>query len=168
MNSYYLSITSNSTSARELKSEVIFDDFTALNISLSGLTESFVPIFLNIDWGDGNSQIFDNSLHKVYREDSIFNEVLFGKFSSIYNRDYQHAYYPSASARYKSLTAQIYVEYANGQYSWFIQPISIVTRDYFESIYDIKLINTNILPVSSNRKQQHFSIDSGGFLIETM
>lgn len=166
MNSYVLSLSSNSTSAVEVKQEITFDDYTTLRINLSGLTESFVPIYLKLDWGDGVDEIINNSLYKVYREDSILNEVIYGKFSSVLNEDYLHSYYPSASARYKSLSAQIYVEYADGQFSWFVQPIKIVTRDYFESIYDIRLISTNLLPLSTNNKQQHFSIDSGGFLIE--
>lgn len=167
MNSYTLSLSSNATSAVQIASEVIFDDYTTLNINLSGLTELFVPIYLRINWGDGLLQSFSNSVYKVYREDSIYNEVIYGKFSSIFNVDYPHSYYPSASARYKSLSAQVYVEYTDGNYFWFIQPIKIVTRDYFEAIYDIKLISTNLLPVSSNRKQQHYAIDEGGFLVET-
>ena len=166
MNSYVLSLSSNSTSAVQIKSEVVFDDLTTLRVNLSGLTESFVPIYLKLDWGDGASEIINNSLYKVYREESILNEVIYGKFSSVLNEDYYHTYYPSATARYKSLSAQVYVEYANGQYSWFVQPISIVTRDYFESIGDIKLISTNLLPLSTNNKQQQFAVDSGGFLIE--
>lgn len=166
MNSYVLSLSSNATSAVQINSEVIFDDLTTLRINLSGLTESFIPIYLRLDWGDGVSETLNNSLYKVYREESILNEIIYGKFSSILNEDYLHTYYPSATARYKSLSAQIYLEYADGQFTWFVQPIKIVTRDYFESIYDIKLINSNMLPISSNNKQQHFSIDAGGFLIE--
>lgn len=166
MNSYTLSLSSNATSAVEIRPEIIFDDHTTLRINLSGLTEAFVPIYLKLDWGDGVSEFVNNSLYKVYREDSILNEVIYGKFSSVLNEDYLHAYYPSASARYKLLSAQVYMEYSDGESSWFVQPIKIITRDYFESIYDIRLIDTNILPISSNNKQQHFSIDAGGFLIE--
>jgi hypothetical protein len=159
-------LSSVATSAVEIKSEATFDDFTTLHISLSGLTEIFVPIYLKIDWGDGENESFSNTLHKVYRKDSILNEVMYGKFSSIFSGEYAHTYYPSSTARYKNLSAQIYVEYSDGSFSWFVQPIKIVTRDYFESIYDIKMLDTNILPVSSNRKIHHFSIDEGGFLIE--
>jgi len=158
MNSYTLSLSSNATSAVEFRSEITFDDHTTLRINLSGLTESFVPIYLNLDWGDGTTEFFNNSLYKVYREDSILNEVIYGKFSSVLNEDYLHSYYPSASARYKLLSAQVYMEYSDGAFSWFVQPIKIVTRDYFESIYDIKLIDTNILPLSTNNKQQHFPV----------
>lgn len=166
MNFYTLSLSSNATSAVQVKSEITFDDHTTLRINLSGVTEQFVPVYLKLDWGDGQSELINNSLYKVYREESILNEVIYGKFSSVLNEDYAHAYYPSASARYKSLTAQVYLEYVDGNASWFVQPIKIITQDYFESIYDIKLIDTNILPLSSNSKQQRFSIDSGGFLIE--
>ncbi len=167
MNTYTLSVSSDTTSAVEIRPEVVFDDHTTLVIKLSGLTETFIPIYAKLDWGDGQNETISNSLYKVYREESIFTEIISGKFSSVLNNTYIHSYYPSASARYKSLSAQIYVEYSNGNFSWFVQPIKIVTRDYFESIYDMKLLNTNILPIEGNIKQQHFSIDSGGFLIET-
>jgi hypothetical protein len=166
MNSYTLNLSTNSSSTTQIKSEVTFDDFTTLSINLSGLIETYIPIYLKIDWGDGLDDVYNNSVYKIYRQDSILNEVMYGKFSSIFNTVYTHSYYPSASARYKLLSAQVYVEYSNGQSSWFVQPIKIVTRDYFESIYDIKLINADILPLSSNDKHYQFSVDSGGFLIE--
>jgi hypothetical protein len=166
MNSYVLSLSSNATSAVEIRPLVTFDDHTTLRVNLSGLTEAFVPVYLKLDWGDGQSETINNSLYKVYREESILNEVIYGKFSSVLNEDYLHSYYPSSSARYKCLSAQVYLEYADGNSSWFVQPIKIVTRDYFESIYDIRLIDTNLLPLSTNNKQQRFSVDAGGFLIE--
>lgn len=167
MNYYTLSVASTATSAVEIKPEVVFDDHTTLIINLSGATETFIPIYLKLDWGDGENEVISNSLYKVYREESILTEVIYGKFSSILNNSYMHAYYPSTSARYKSLSAQVYIEYSNGNFSWFVQPIKIITRDYFESIYNMKLLNTTILPIVGNTKQQHFAIDTGGFLIET-
>lgn len=167
MNSYSLSLSSSTISSVEIRNEILLDDHTNLIVSLSGLSESIIPVYVRFDWGDGDQETITNLVYKNYREDSIIPEILYGKFSYIISNTFSHTYYPSPSARYKSLSAQIYVEYVDGHYCWFVQPIKIVTRDYFEAIYDIKLINTNILPISSNIKQHQFSVDAGGFLIET-
>ena len=167
MNTETIYLSSVSTSATNITDEVVLYDYTTVDISLSAVTEGYIPTYLKVDWGDGDSQVYNNSVYKTYREMSIFNEVLYGKYSSIFAETLQHTYYPSVSARYKSLSAQVLIEYSDGNYSWFVIPIKIVTGDYFETILDVKHIGMNVLPLSSNMKLHTFSVDAGGFLIES-
>lgn len=166
MNNQYISLSSNSVSSVETLSEIELDDLTTINLNLSGINERFIPLYMTIDWGDEDQETFDNSIFKTYRSDSIFPEILYGKFSSLLSETYSHIYYPSDTTLYNKLTAQVYIDYSNGDYTWIKIPLKIRNRDYFESIYDIDLINTNILPSTSNKKQHQFIIDEGGFLIE--
>jgi hypothetical protein len=161
MISYSLSLSSNITEYIYKSSELQFDDLTQLNISVNNLSEKNLPLYLKIDWGDGNSEIFDNDLYVKSRDKiNIFN------YSPLFTETFTHEYYPSATSLYKSLTAQVFVNYSNGDNSWFIIPIKIRTYDYFESIYNMTLINTNILPLSTNDKQHQFITDKDGFTIE--
>lgn len=133
---------------------------------MSGITEARYPIFLTIDWGDGTSETFDNKTYKNYRENSIIPEILYGKFSSVLQTTYEHVYHPSESSLIKQLTAQIYIEYGGNEFSWFLIPIKIENDSYFDVVGDMDLLHTNILPLTSNPKQQHFALDKGGYLVE--
>lgn len=167
MNSLTISLSSPSPSYTKIYEELYIEDLTNVTVSLSGMNESILPLYMTIDWGDGNIESFDNDVYKNYRTSSIFAEVISGKFSSIFQNTYQHKYFPSPTTLYKSLTSQVMVEYCNGSINWFIIPMKIRTYDYFESISDLTLINTNILPESGNPKEHQFLTDKGGFLIES-
>lgn len=166
MNNYYLNLSSNNSSTISKLSEIELNDLTTLNISLSGLVETPYPLYLAIDWGDGTSEKYENTIFKNYRTSNIIPEILYGKFSSIFQNIYQHTYKPSTTTLYKKLTAQCYVEYSDSTYTWFLLPIEIRSYGYFEAVGDMRLYNTNILPLTSNGKQHQFITDKGGFLVE--
>lgn len=146
MNVYTLKLSSTNTSNVSRLGELNFDDYTVLTINLQSVTEKVVPLYIKIDWGLGSLPlIYDNDLYRDNRDErNLF------KFSPVLNTSYSHEYYPSSYALYKSLSAQVLIQYANGDTSWFIIPIRIRTFDYLESLIDVKLINSNILPDSNN------------------
>ena len=163
MNSYTLSLSSNDTNYIYYSPEIELEDNTNFSVDISKLNEKVLPIFLKIDWGDGKTQIFNNDVFRTGR-----NNVNIFKYSPLLTEIYSNEYYPSETSLYKSLTAQLVVNYSNGDFSWFIIPISIRAYDYFESIYDLKLINTNILPEITNSKEHQFKTITGSFIIDTM
>lgn len=167
MNIKTISFSTSATSISSTASELKLNDLTSLTINLSGIVETQLPLFLTINWGDGHLERFQSSFTKDYRVESIIPEILYNKLSSLLSNTRTHLYYPSISARYKKLSAEINIEYINGDVCSIIQPINIVTSDYFESIGDMKHIHTNILQVPGNNKQFIFSVDKGGFLIES-
>lgn len=167
MNFKTIALSSNSSNYFEVLAEVQLEDMTTIYLNLSGITESTLPLNLKIDWGNNDPQFYDNNTYKKYRTDSILNEILYGKFSSILTQNYENIYYPSETSLYKSLSAQVYIQYGNGDASWFIIPIKIRTSDYFESIYDLKLINSIFLPLTSNTKKHIFTTSKDGYIIES-
>jgi hypothetical protein len=161
MNTYNLNLSSNSTNYVKILPEVNFDDITNFTISFDHMDESFIPISINIDWGDANTEFYDNNVNQTGL--TLINNF---NVSPIFLNTYTHKYYPSTNSLYKSLSGQILVKYSNFDQSWFIFPIKIRTYDYFESVYDLELINTNILPDIGNPKQHQLVTDIGKFLVE--
>jgi hypothetical protein len=159
MNTYTIALSSNTTSHIETFPEITLEDYTSMTINLEDLTTRILPIRVTIDWGD-KIEVYDKN--NIYYNTSLTNNSidrpLFG--------DYSHEYPPSSSSLYKRLSAQVLVNYSNGNYSWFIIPIKIRTYDYFESIGDLSLTNTNILPIEGNLKEHQFITSIGGYAIE--
>lgn len=161
MNSISISLSSDDTQYVLKKDTVVMYDHTALSIDIEDIYSEILPIYIIIDWGDGLKEEYDNDLSLANRVDTN----LF-KTGTLLNVIYDHIYYPSATSLYKNLSAQIYVEYCNGEFNWFIIPIEIRTDDYFESIYDLNLVHTNILPLENNPKEHQFLTTEGNYCIE--
>lgn len=161
MNTYTLNLSSPSTNYVFANPLLEFEDHTRLTLTLDSVNEVILPVFLKIDWGDGTSESFDNDLFQQGR-----TKVNIFRFSSILTETYSKDYYPSNTALYKSLTAQVFIDYSNGNNVWFLIPIKIRTYDYFESIYDLKLTNTNILPYAGNPTTHQLITGKDGTIIE--
>jgi hypothetical protein len=167
MNTLDLSYSTSTPATTAIEAEQNLYDFTVVNLNVSQISERVIPLYMTINWGDGNIEYFDNTLYRNYREESIFNEVLYNIRSSVLLDVHSHTYYPSVSARFKQLSAEIFIEYTDGSVCSIVQPFRITSGDYFETIGDMKHLKTNILPTASNEKQFVFSVDRGGFLIES-
>lgn len=162
MNTYTLSLSSPSSSYISRLDSIYFDDHTKLTLDLSNIRESIIPNYVKINWGlTVDSIIYDNDVYSSGRDD--INTL---RFSKVLNDTYSFEYYPSSTSLYKNLSAQVLVNYTNGDNAWFIIPIQIRTYDYFESIGDIKLINTNILPLSGNPLEYQLASTNDNQLIE--
>ncbi len=161
MNKYTIELTSTTSEHTQILPEVSLSDHTELSIDLNGVDEKILPIYVTIDWGDGNRESHDNNVYIQGRENiNIFKQ------NPVLSNIYTNQYYPSETALYRSLSAQVLIYYANGQKAWFICPISIRTYDYFESIGDIEIINTNLLPVNDNGIEYQLKTSEGHFTLE--
>ena len=167
MNTYTLQISApvNSTIIYD---EVDFFDIVNLDIYLFYIEEDVVIKNIIVDWGDGESATFTNRLMKVYREDSIFTEITAGKFSTIFNEDISHKYRIQSGSVYTKLTCQTLIEYSNGIKSLFVLPIKHKTYEFHDAIGELVLINTNLMPLSSNKTKNTYIADKGGFIIENI
>lgn len=146
MNTYNLSLSSNTTNFTSHVKLLEFQDYTKLNIDLSGISDTIIPVYVKIDWGLGDVvELYDNNIYRTGRDN--VNAL---NFSPVLTNLYSNEYKPSSYALYKSLSAQVLVNYTNGDNNWFVIPIKIRTYDYFESLGDLKILNTNILPISGN------------------
>lgn len=165
-----LSTPVNTSSAEqrqtEVLSEILLYDKTTVSVSLTGIPEVLLPLYLEIDWGDGTTEFFENEIFKYYRKDNITLEVIQGKMSTILSRDYQHTYNPPNFALYKVITAKFSLRYSNNYVTVTDIPLKIRAGDYFETIGDMKLYNTEILSTPDNDKRHQFLTKNGGYLVE--
>lgn len=161
MNTVTVALTSSLTDYIRVLPMLVMDDYTKLTLNLDGLTEKVIPVYLKIDWGDGTSETHNNNIYKATRSEQ--NALT---FNPIFAESKTKEYYPSETCLYKCLTAQVFVNYANGDNNWHLIPIKIRTYDYFESIYDLTLDNTDILPIEGNPKAHQFITEVGRVAIE--
>ena len=162
MNTHTTLLSSLTSNHIELVESLDFDDQTTLSIVLSNIYDSSMPLYLKISWGDGEIETFENNRCEIVNGKVVY----FSCILPLFNRTYTHTYYPSSTSLYKNLSAQIFIEYPNNEKNWFILPIKIRTYDYSESIGEMTLINTNILPTVSNNKEYQFNIDKGDYVVE--
>lgn len=162
MNTYYLYLATTSTSAVQTLPEVEMDDLSTLVLNITGFNETVLPLFLKINWGIGESVIYDNNIYKTGKSQSILD----GHYSPLFMDTYSHVYYPAPDSPSLSLSAQLLVTYATGAVTRITIPIKIETYTYAESIGDLTLINTNILPLEDNLSEHQLKTLSGGYIIE--
>ena len=165
MNTKTLLLSTSSSSHVEIMDTVILNDATTLNVSLGDVYEDVLPISLQINWGDNNILYYDNDLYKIYKKESIIPEVIYGKFSKILQNTYSFEYYPSKTATYKKMTAQFLLKYTNKDTTLITIPIEIRSADYFESVYDMKLISSHVLP-DDGVKTHKFLTKKGKYIVE--
>ena len=161
MNTYTISLSSNSSNYIKYLSPIFLEDNTTLTILPTNLYSKIIPKYIKIDWGDGNSEIFDNQINIVDR-----NNIDLFSIGSIFNSQYSHEYYPSDSTLYYNLTAQVLLNYSDNTVTWFVIPLIVRTYDYFESIYDMELLGANILPEDNNPCEFYFKTEKNNTLIE--
>jgi len=161
MNTYTLNLSSPTTSYIKHNPQLELDDMTRLVLDVSRLNERVLPIYLKIDWGFGETFLYDNN---VYRTGS--NQINIVRYSPLLTDTYPYVYYPSETALFKSLSAQVLVRYSDGTTTWFVIPIRIRTYGYSESVGDLTLINTNILPVEDNLSEHQLKTSVDSYIIE--
>ena len=165
MNTKTLILSTTSSSSIQVLEPIILNDATILNVSFSDVYEDVLPLNLQINWGDNNILYYDNDLYTIYREESIFPEIIYGKFSKIFKNIYSFEYYPSKTATYKKMTAQFLIKYTNKNITLITIPIEIRSADYFESVYDMKLISSHVLP-NEGLKSHKFLTYKGNYIVE--
>ena len=161
MTNQTITLSSDNTKTIKMFNTYILDDVVNIIINFENIDESAIPMYLKIDWGDGTIESFDNNIIR----DGILHINNFNH-NPIFTENYNHQYYPSDNSLYKCLSAQVLIKYFNSDESWFIIPIKIRTYDYFESIYDLTLVNCNILPTENNDKQYQFITEKNNYLLE--
>lgn len=165
MNTKTLILSTTSSSQIQTLNTVVLNDATTLNVILGDVYEDILPTSLKINWGDNNILYYDNDLYKLYRKESIIPEVLYGKFSKIFQTTYSFDYYPSKIATYKQMTSQFLIKYTNKDTTLITIPILIKSSEYFDSVYDIKLISSQILP-EDGFKSHKFLTHNGSYIAE--
>ena len=159
MNTYTLFLSSPATAYATVLPQISLDDHTRFILDAQGLAETTVPIYVKIDWGDSSMVLHDNPF-------AFANNLNIVRFSTLLNAQYTHDYLPSSTALYKLLSAQVMVKYSNSNMTHIVIPLKIRTYGYMESIGDMSLANTNILPVEGNPSEHQIRTSKDDYIVE--
>ena len=121
---------------------------TTLNFVLTGISEEvFDVLFIDIDWGDKTPIVFlQKDLLFNYKEQSIFDEIRYGKLGGSVATIHTHTFSNTQSTFNTSLTSVFTLTYNNGVITRLIQPIDIYDGSFYDKIGDLNVLSTQITP----------------------
>jgi hypothetical protein len=154
MNSIKINLSSNTLSAdiSTVLSATPIKGRTRLILDLTGFDESQYTVNdLKINWGDVNltyeykkPPVFD------YTKNSIFDEILYGKLNGSIMTQYTHEYNSLSSVDIVTYALEIFVWYENGYRHDITVYLSIYPESYYDSLDEIDIISTQMLPLSTS------------------
>jgi hypothetical protein len=167
MNSYTLNISSTTTGTTTYLTEIDLFDVTTFNLDFNNVTQPILATRLLLDWGDGSAvEEYEKSLYKNYRTSSIFSEILYGREGTLLTDTYSHIFYPSNKTLQLKLSSQIVIVFADNTQNRYIVPLNIRCGSFYETIYDLNLVDTNMLTISTNNINFVFTTTQDGYIIE--
>lgn len=125
---------------------------STLNLVLTGVNENkFRVDFLEIDWGDGSSpEMHKRDLFYNYKNQSIFNEILYGKVAGSVMLIYPHNYINDTTAYALKYTASFTFYYNDGSLIYIEQPIIVYWGSFYDDIDRLSVLETQIQPLETN------------------
>lgn len=135
---------------------------TNLYLVLTGVSEVNVKVnSLTIDWDD-NTPVLTKSRDLIfnYREQSIFDEILYGKLGGSVMTVYSHEYYNDNNVYSACFCPTVTIEWENGGFTTIKQPIAVFWDSYYDDVEDLGILNSQILPIESNKTFTNFESKS--------
>lgn len=125
---------------------------STLNVVLTGVSESkFRVDFVEIDWGDGSSvETYKRDLFYNYKNQSIFNEVLYGKVAGSVMLVYSHNYSNDTTAYALKYTGSFTFYYNDGSLIYIEQPIIVYWGSFYDDVDRLSVLDTQIQPIATN------------------
>lgn len=142
---------------------------TRFTLDLTGLTETeYMVTTLDINWGDGSdTERYTKDLVVDYKTQSIFNEVLYGKFGSV-AVPYTHIYNTLVDAESTTYDLNIVAYYENGYSLEFTKELHVYPESYYDSIRDIRIVSTQISPTADNYTVVNFETLAGSTFVAVL
>jgi len=147
-----LSGTALQSSISATLEEVTFKGAPSIMFVLTGIDESkSKALTLDINWGDNsNIEYYQRDVVYDYREQSILNEVLYGKIGGSVLEEYEHTYTPTLSTQVTSLSVQFLIYFNDGFFANIFQPIRLLKESYYDSIEKLGILNTQMIGTSAS------------------
>lgn len=130
--------------------EVIIYPGSTITFCLTGIQENVYKVnYAKISFGDGNRSTYVRPVIYNYRKSSISYELLYNKVCSVCTQ-YTHTYTHTASSYYQQLSCETTLYYSNLIVGRFIVPIRIAKSTFFSDIDEMKIIDSQIVSLSSS------------------
>ena len=151
MNNIYFNLSSITENTSITREEAILKGSPTIQYVLTGINEEAnKALSLELDWGDGSEiEYYSKDIIFNYREESIFDEIIYNKPGGSICYTYNHTYDPPVATTTTSLTSQLIIYFNNGPYVIFYQPIKLVKESYYDGIKEFSILNTQIQSTSS-------------------
>lgn len=132
-------------------SDIYLKGETEVTIDLTEIDESVTYVKnITIDWGDGSDETTNSlNLVKDYYTETIIPEVLYNKDVSVCTQ-YTHTYLPNAAAYFTKYQCVITMTFLNDFVGRIYIPFYVAQASYYDSVDDLFILNSQILPLSSN------------------
>jgi hypothetical protein len=149
---------------------ILYDEFiiksdTSVKLDLLNINEdSFKVKTLTIDWGDGSIETYNADIYLDYYNESIIPELLYNKSGSVC-LEYNHTYNPASSAYFNRYVINVQLTYLNTVKGQFILPIKVAKPSLYDRVNDLKIVNTQILPLSSSNTLLNLQTDKEFYVI---
>ena len=131
---------------------VSYKGSTSVTFVLTGINEEITDVlFLEVSWGDGSvKEFYQKDLAFDYKEQSIFNEILYGKIGGSVAVTYTHDFYNTLETYNAAVSSQFLLTFSSGVTLHIIQPISIYRSSFYDEIVDLNILSTQITPTTAN------------------
>jgi hypothetical protein len=149
---------------------ILYDEFTiksdtSVNLNLLSINEdTFKVKTLTIDWGDGTTATYNADIYLDYYNESIIPELLYNKGGSVC-LEYNHTYNPTSSAYFNKYVINVQITYLNTVEGQYILPIRVAKPSLYDRVNDLKIVNTQILPLSSSNTLLNLQTDKEFYVI---
>ena len=146
------------TSISPLSSEVQYNNpvfvkgQTNIVFTFSSFVASTYPVTnIAISWGDNTPVIYEGrEIFYNYRNEPIINEVLFGQLGGDILYSYEHIFTNDTQSYGVQYNTEVVLTRVNGTVVTIFTPIVVFWDSYYDTIKDLKIINTQIQPNSLN------------------
>lgn len=126
-------------------------------------TEFFVTD-LALRWGDdGVTYEYKKDPIKNYRETSILDEVIYGKIGGSVMGTYTHTYNTLSSTDIITYLLEIAAYFESGYILEYYVEVTVYPESFYDTIQDLQLLSTQILPVSANYTVANFEGVGNGY-----
>lgn len=149
---------------------ILHDEFTVksdtlVNLNLININEDIFRVkTLTIDWGDGTVETYNTDIYLDYYNESIIPELLYNKGWSVC-LEYNHTYNPTSSAYFNKYVINVQLTYLNTVVGQFILPIKVAKPSLYDRVSDLKIVNTQILPLSTSNTLLNLQTDKEFYII---
>lgn len=152
MNNLYFNLSNITSSATIKRQEEIFKGAPTVQFVLTGIDETFnKALSLELTWGDGSApEFYSKDLFFNYREESIFNEIIYNKPGGSICYWYSHTFDPPYETVSFGLTAQMVIYFSSGLYVNYLIPLKLVKESYYDGIKEFNILNTQMQSTSSH------------------
>lgn len=148
----YFNLTSKFNNQTIVKPTLNVKGLNTINYVFSGISEVDYKVdTLHINWGDGSDvEVYKRDLFYNYKTQSIFDEVLYGKLGGSVMTKYSHEFTNSTRLYGLKYVSSVLINKNDGSYVLYVQPINVYWDSFYDSVERLRILNTQILPTSSN------------------